>query len=261
LKNKDVDVQVIHKVARRLNERFDEAMKKLEGQWIDRKQNPAAYAQGGSANPAGAASEAEVDEEDLREVLDQMRDATAAEDLSEEPSPAPGRSRKPVDPVQIELPRGILDRETIIFFIDREIARLVRYKTKFAALIIGINILRARRKTKDPISQNAVMNQVLSRLTRIFRDTDIPGMLDDNKIMVVLPMVSRLEARKAMSRILKEVHEHPYELDGMPLRVRLAGITTEFDFDVTPTRKEFVSRIEADMNDMLLRLKNIQSIT
>ena len=258
LQNKDVDTQVIHKVARRLNERFDEAMKKLEGQVIERRTNPS-----GAANPAGAGKEAVDDEQDLREVIDQMRDGTEGQDLEGEPSQqdAPGRSKKPVDPVQIELPRGILDRQHVLFFIDKEIARLVRHKTKFAALIMGINILRARRKTKDPISRNAVMNMVLARLARIFRDTDIPGMLDDNKIMVVLPMVARLEARKAQSRILKAVHEHPYELDGIPLRVKLAGITTEFDLDVTPTRREFIARVEADMTDMLLRLQNIQSIT
>jgi GGDEF domain-containing protein len=258
LQNKDVDTNVIHQVARRLNERFDEAMKNLEGQVIERRNNPS-----GASNPTAAAREAVDDEQELREAIDQMRtpqDGQAAGEAAEMP-PEPGRSRKPIDPVAIQLPRGILDRETIIFFIDREIARVLAYKTKFAAMLLGINILRARRKTKDPISRNAVMNMVLERLTNIFRGTDIPGMLDDNKIMVVLPMVARLEARKAMSRIMKEVHEHPYELNGVPLRVKLAGITTEFDLDVTPTRKEFIARVEADMSDMLLRLQNIQSIT
>ena len=259
LKNKDVDTNVIHQVARRLNERFDEAMKKLEGQVIERRQNP-----------SGTTQKAVDDEQDLREVLDQMRDTTGEQSLEGEPShPAeddlsaapPGRRKKEVDPVEIIIPRGILDRNHLLFFIDREIARLVRHKTKFAIVVLAINILRARRKIKGTLSRNAVMNMVLERLVPIFRDTDIPGMLDNNKIMVVLPMVPRLEARKAMSRILKEVHEEPYELDGVPLRVKLAGITTEFDLDVTPTRREFVARVEADINDMLLRLQNIQSIT
>ena len=258
LKNKDVDVNVIHQVARRLNERFDDAMKKLEGQVIERRNNP-----------SGATKEAVDDEQDLQEVLDQMRDTTGEQSLqadpsqpaADDPSPAPGRRKKEVDPVAIIIPRGILDRNHLLFFVDREIARLVRYKTKFAIVVLAINILRARRKIKGTLSRNAVMNMVLERLVPIFRDTDIPGMLDDNKIMIVLPMVPRLEARKAMSRILKAVHEHPYELDGIPLRVKLAGITTEFDLDTTPTRMEFIARVEADINDMLLRLQNIQSIT
>ena len=54
LKNKDVDVQVIHQVARRLNERFDEAMKRLEGQWVERKQAPAATAQSRLAHGPGS---------------------------------------------------------------------------------------------------------------------------------------------------------------------------------------------------------------
>ena len=148
-----------------------------------------------------------------------------------------------------------------MFFLDKEIARYTRYKTKFAVVVLAINILRARRKMKGTLSRNAVMNMVLERLTSIFRDTDIPGMLDDGKIMVVLPMVNGLEARKAQSRILKAIHEEPYELDGIPLRVKLAGITAVFDIDVTPTRKDFVARVDSEITDMLMRLQNIQSIT
>ncbi len=264
LQNKDVDSNVIHQVARRLNQRFDDAMKKLEGQVIERRNNPS-----GAANPSAAGREAVDDEQELREAIDQMRDATGEQSLEADSSQAaaedlpaaPGRKKKELDPVQIIIPDGVLDRKTTLFFLDKEIARYTRYKTKFAVVVLAINILRARRKMKGTLSRNAVMNMVLERLTSIFRDTDIPGMLDDGKIMVVLPMVNGLEARKAQSRILKAIHEEPYELDGIPLRVKLAGITAVFDIDVTPTRKDFVARVDSDITDMLMRLQNIQSIT
>ena len=275
LQNKDVDSQVIHNVARRLNDRFDEAMKRLEGQVIERRQNPSAFAQGASPSTAAPPAEAADEEQDLREVIDKMRDSgqdqsmeTEADELQEEDDdlsadahPVPGRSTKVADPVQIQIPNGILDRKHTLFFIDKEIARYIRYKTKFAVVVFAIHMLRARKKTKAPLSRNAVMNMVLERLARIFRDTDIPGMLNDDKILVVLPMVSGLDARKAQSRILKAVHEQPYELDGIPLRVKLAGITSVFDIDVTPTRRDFIARIDSDITDMLMRLQNIQSIT
>jgi GGDEF domain-containing protein len=259
LKNKDVDAQVIHSVARRLNERFDEAMKRLEGQVIERRQNPT-----GAANPAAAAQEAVDDEQDLREMLDQMREAPegqAAEVLAADQPAAPGRKKKEFDPVAIELPPEIVDRKSILFFIDKEVARALRYNTKFAVIMLAIQQLRARRKIKGPLSRNAVMNMVLKRLTHVFRDTDIPGMLDDNRLMIVVPMLSGLDARKAQSRILKNIHEEPYELDGIPLRVKLAGITTAFDPDVTPSRRELVARAESEITDMLMRLQHIQSIT
>jgi GGDEF domain-containing protein len=265
LKNKDVDAQVIHRVARRLNERFDEAMKRLEGQVIERRQNPT-----GAANPAAPVQEAIDDEQDLRAVIDSMRDGqspdagrpqAAPADIPAEQPPATGRKKKEVDPVAIELPREIVDRNSILFFTDKEVARALRYNTKFAVIMLAIQQLRARRKIQGTLSRNAVMNMVLKRIVHIFRDTDIPGMLDDNRLMIILPMITGLDARKAQSRILKKIHEEPYEIDDIPLRVRLAGITTVFDPDVTPTRRELVARAESEITDMLMRLQNIQSIT
>ncbi len=265
LKNKDVDAQVIHRVARRLNERFDEAMKRLEGQVIERRQNPT-----GAANPAAPVQEAIDEEQDLRAVIDSMRDGQSPDagrpqeapaDIPAEQPPATGRKKKEVDPVAIELPREIVDRNSILFFTDKEVARALRYNTKFAVIMLAIQQLRARRKIQGTLSRNAVMNMVLKRIVNIFRDTDIPGMLDDNRLMIILPMITGLDARKAQSRILKKIHEEPYEIDGIPLRVRLAGITTVFDPDITPTRRELVARAESEITDMLMRLQNIQSIT
>jgi hypothetical protein len=40
----------------------------------------------------------------------------------------------------------------------------------------------------------------------------------------------------------------------------MAGSVTTFDKDRTPTLNEFVKRAESDIFDMVVRLRNIQSI-
>jgi hypothetical protein len=40
----------------------------------------------------------------------------------------------------------------------------------------------------------------------------------------------------------------------------MAGSVTTFDKDMTPTLKDFVKRAESDIFDMVLRLRNVQSL-
>ena len=274
LKNKDVDVNVIHQVARRLNQRFDQAMQNLEGQWSERQQASGSPGRSEATAAGGGAEEAVDDEQDLRSVIDKMREPTEGQPPQADPSQpaakkaaagspsAAGRPKKDDDPVDIELPVGILNREDILVIIDKEIARAIRYDTTFALSILSIQQIRPEKKVKaDTISRNAVMNIVLPRLIRLFDAADIPGMLEDNQVVAIQPMISGLEARKSMSRIMKGIHDEPFELNGISLKVKMAGTITPFDPDVTPSRKELLERVESDIADTKMRLQNIQSIT
>ena len=104
------------------------------------------------------------------------------------------------------------------------------------------------------------MNLVLGQLASIFRNTDIIGRLDEEKMLVILPMTAEVNSRKAMSRILKQINDRRFEIDGTALTLKLAGSVTAFDQDLTPSLKEFIRRAEDDITDMLRRLQNVHSI-
>ena len=92
------------------------------------------------------------------------------------------------------------------------------------------------------------------------RDTDIIGLLDKKKIMTLLPMSGDDDAKMALRRILKVIHEKEYDLNGIPLVIKFASAVTSFDKDRTPSLKAFIKRTESDILNMVNRLKNIQAL-
>ncbi|MGB8425393.1 MAG: hypothetical protein WCD88_06395 [Desulfobacterales bacterium] len=101
---------------------------------------------------------------------------------------------------------------------------------------------------------------MLDTLMRVSRRTDIIGALDHSRILTLLPMTSPKNARAAMRRILKGIHDADFRIADTPVDIKLAGTVTDFDKDRTPRLDDFVKRAESDILDMVNRLRNIQSI-
>ena len=263
LKTKDIDMDVIHSVAERLNERMDECLTTLKEQWKIRQ---TAYAGEGKKSTAG-----------VNPGTPQLQGQKAAGPLADEtaspPTPAPDGSgpdmREPAEEdqpgedkiPQLELPKGILNRDSFLFILEKEIARAMRYETPFSVIMLSIlRITPSKPIPKESIKKGDIIQKVLPVLYSNLRATDIVGMLDRTKIIVLLPMTIHKKARVAMGRVLKEVHEIEYSVDDTPVAVKLAGTITAFDPDVTPSLGDFITRAETDIFDMMNRLRNVQSI-
>jgi len=159
------------------------------------------------------------------------------------------------------LPKGVLNRNNILFFIDKEISRAVRYGTPFSVMLLSILKVTPKKPVpKGSILQSDVMNAVLAELAEVVRETDMVGLLNKKKILSLLPMTEKTDSKMAMSRIMKILQAEPFIINDYPLTVKFVGVVTAYDYDRAQTLKTFIKASENELFDMINRLKNIQDI-
>ncbi|MBW2564798.1 MAG: hypothetical protein JRE29_12340, partial [Deltaproteobacteria bacterium] len=158
-------------------------------------------------------------------------------------------------------PKGVFNRKTTLYFIEKEISRAVRYSTPFSAMLLSIlKVTPEKSVPKGSITHGDVMNAVLAELAEVVRDTDMVGLLDKKKILALLPMTKKTDSKMAMSRIMKILQAKSFIINDYPLAVKFVGVVSDYDHDRAQTLKSFIKASENELYDMINRLKNIQDI-
>jgi GGDEF domain-containing protein len=282
LKNKDIDTAVVRQVAQRLNDRLEACIDNLESRFEAVQQGAASGGDGEGLNSVLEIFEKDADEEeDLKDLLEKIRTSVDDEGLDENDfeqvhqaasqvmTPSQKRASQveestPISSVKaakVILPKGVLKRNSFVYILEKEMARSRRYDTPFALVLIGIHKIKPDiHVDPETIPSSGVIGLILEKLTPHIRESDIFGMLDDEKIVVILPMAKKENSRKAMGRLLKIIHEEKYIYNEIPLTVRLAGAVVPYDSDMITSVNGYLDRIESDLNDMLTRLKSVQSL-
>ena len=270
LKIKDMDASVMDSVAERLNARMDKFLEKLEVN-LSRRQSSFGTWDHETTSLIKLFEEQVGDTEQLknllRKVKDTFRDKQTGEirfdaikfDLDDMKSE--GAAVKDVADKLSALPKGVHSRKSILYFIEKEIFRAVRYQTPFT--VASFSILKAIPQKKFPagsVSRDDVTYKAIESLAGIIRDTDILGMLDQKKIISLLPMTDEEDSRLALRRLLKHLHGNLVKVNDVPFEVKFAGTISNFDKNITPSLKEFIRKIEHDIFDMVQRIKNIQTL-
>ncbi|MEE4353395.1 MAG: hypothetical protein V2J25_11055 [Desulfatiglans sp.] len=161
---------------------------------------------------------------------------------------------------QKKLPPGLVRSQDLMFFLEKEIIRAKRYKTPFSAL--AFSLVRAKSKTRgvsDHVPQQVVMDEVLYKLTDIFRNADLVGQLGKNKMVAFLPMTSPSDTVLALRRAMKHLNLRPVEADGILFDVKIAGVSVDFDEKNTPDPKVFIRTLFTKLIEMAARVKHIHS--
>jgi len=96
----------------------------------------------------------------------------------------------------------------------------------------------------------------LSRLVKIVRDTDLVGMLDENKICVLLSMTPEQGSKLAIRRVLKTFHSEPFVINDIPLMIKLAAVSVSFHQERRANLKAFLKAINTEMNTLIKPIKN-----
>jgi hypothetical protein len=73
-------------------------------------------------------------------------------------------------------------------------------------------------------------------------------------------MTKKENAKIAMRRILRSLHDGPITVNGLDLKVQFAGTVTSFDENQTPDLESFLKVVENDHNEIIIRLKNIREL-
>ena len=159
------------------------------------------------------------------------------------------------------LPKTVLNAQNTMYVLEKEILRALRYGTTFS--IMGFSIVRALPQTKKEavkITQEDLENALLNRLATTVRDTDTVGFLGKNKVIAMMPMTHEADAKRALQRNLRLLHKEDFLINDVPVKMRVAGVTHDFDENITPTTKDFINQFATELFDMVIRLRNVQEL-
>jgi len=270
LKLKNLDSSVMDSVAERLNTRMDNFLEKLEVNFNKRQASFGTWDH--ETTSLIKLFEDEVGDTDqlknlLLKVRDTFRDAKTGEihydaikfDLDDVKNDA--EVTKEVTGRLSALPKGVHNRKSILYFIEKEIFRATRYQTPFS--VATFSILKAIPQKKfaaGSIARDDVTYHILENVSHLVRDTDIVGLLDQKKIICLLPMTDEEDSRLALRRFLKSMHGNLIKINDIPFEVKFAGTVTSFNKSITPALKDFIRKAEHDIYDMVQRIKNLQTM-
>jgi GGDEF domain-containing protein len=200
--------------------------------------------------------EAQQREEQEKEA--QQREEQQKEELKKKAQEKDEKEKKKEKP---GLPKGVLNRKSTLYFIEKEISRAVRYGTPFSVMLLSIlKVTPEKPVPKGSVTRDDVMNAVLAELAKAVRDTDTVGLLDKKKILALLPMTEKTDSKLAMSRIMKILQAKPFIINDYPLAVKLVGVVSVYNHDRAQTLKSYIKASENELYDMINRLKNVQEL-
>jgi GGDEF domain-containing protein len=267
LRNRAIGEDLLAGVEARLKERLDDMLGKIKAEWSQRQ---AATAAGGGAVPVsllGVLEGAPEGGEDFARIVEEIRYSLRRRGVDEGNVQefyrelAKGKLAWQKQYEKKDLPRGVLNRTSILYFIDKEVHRAQRYGTPFSALTFAIVRVVPRKKVvKGAIDPKTVNQSVLRRLAWVVREPDMVGQLDKGRFVAVLPMTMADDAQIARKRILGELHKHVYVVNDVPLKVKLAAVATAFHHDDMASMKDFLGRAERELYSLLVRLRNIREL-
>jgi hypothetical protein len=258
---------VLDGLEERLNKRMDAIFDKLRDDWIQSKSMTPEENRSKNLSVLQILEQSVGENEELGEILTIVRSKVQSEEIDENDFKEiyseinKQKQIKRAQEAKKKMPPGVLKSEAIMFVIKKEISRASRYDLPFSAL--SFSVVKAKPKTGDPadaITQQAVMDAILHRLAAILREADIIGQLGKNKMVGLLPMTIQSDAKLALRRTMRLLHGDPIEVDGIPLAVKIAGVSTTFDPERMTDESAFMQAMSNELTEMVVRVKNIQEL-
>jgi GGDEF domain-containing protein len=267
---KDMNVvkdDVLEGLEERLNKRMDTVFDKLRDDWIQSKSMTPEQNRAKNLSVLQILEQSVGENEELGEILTIVRSKVKSEEIDENDFKEiyseinKQKQIKREQEAKKKMPPGVLKSQAIMFVIKKEISRASRYDLPFSAL--SFSVVKAKPKTgdrADAITQQAVMDAILRRLADILREADIIGQLGKNKMVGLLPMTTQDDAKLALRRTMRLLYGDPIEVDGIPLTVKIAGVSTTFDAERMTDGKAFIQAMLNELTEMVVRVKNIQEL-
>lgn len=265
LKKADVKSDLLERLEERFNKRMDEILERVKLDWL-RSQSPPQERAVHKETSVLRLLEQSVDEgEELAEILETIRAKVQAEEMDEndfgqiyaeisrqQASRAEEKKRK--------LPRGVLDEHGLKLILEKEIARAKRYGIPFSTLSFSlVRVAPASAGASRKISLQHLLTAIFEMISTITREPDIVGELCRNKFVVLLPMTGTGNAQSALTRCLRLLHGTQLDVDGTSLKVRVAGVVTNYDLITTPNVEAFMEKLTNQLAQMERRIRNLQT--
>jgi GGDEF domain-containing protein len=269
LKKMDIKDDVIMRLEEKLNSRMDDLFETIKEKWSHAPTTQPEKKEAESEQSVLQILEHSVsDNEELTNILRMVRYEVQSKGLDEndfknilEEITEQKENRQKRKAKKWSMSES-LDADGLMFFLDKEISRSLRYDLPFATL--SFSIVSAKPKSKPPegdITHEVILAAVLQRFTSELRSADMAALPGKNKLVAVLPMTTPDEAKLALRRHLRLINKEPFDINGILVTVQVAGVVTNFDTKRTPNTDAFLTSLSNELSEMVNRIKNIHGLT
>jgi hypothetical protein len=267
LDKKGIDDEVLKDVQEKLMARMEACFNKLKKEWESQQAANMPAAEIGQTTIFKILEESVETGDELHGILTRVRNEVQEGEIDENDIHQIFKEirrihkKKKTKNNRKTLPSGILTYRNTLLFIEKEICRSNRYETPFSVITFSILKIEPEQPIpKGKISGQKINQVVMGELIKSLRDADLIGILTKKILMGLLPMTEKENARIALRRILRCLHEAPIRVDGFDLRVQFAGAVTTFNGNKTPDLDTFLKVVESDHNELVIRLKNVHEL-
>jgi len=252
LKSQNVDTNTVSAVARNLADQFSETVSMLRGDWFRRNID----------------SSKNLDEETvlsiIEQIADQGRDGDGVAGEIRSILVANGFSAEKIDTIiqkvqqraeaavnhKIEIPEGTYNAATMVFFLNLEIKRNLRYNSPFSTILISyekaVDLRTFTIIGLTPDIHIQLTNQSLNLLKSMKRDLDVAGIYTVNNMsipFIVLPMTDIIGALFVKKRIEKDFPCHEFLVNGITVHVEPVVTATDYNKKLTPDKNSYLKAL------------------
>lgn len=161
------------------------------------------------------------------------RNITAVKDAQEALAAVNGRLEKLVREDSLT---GLLNRHTLLNYLDKEWSVWLRYGNRFSVMMIDADDFKAINDNHGHLIGDKVLKMLADAMTRSVRNVDLAGRYGGEEFLVVLPQTEAVGAAIAAQNLLQSVRKSSVVLeDGTILKITVSiGITavTREDRDI-----------------------------
>ena len=268
LRKMDVREEVLRRIEERLNSRYDELFDNIKGKW---NRSRAPQADGKDDAPETSVlrilEQSVAENDEFAKILKMVRDEVHAKRIGENDfKTILEEITKQYESWQRSKDKTLtfeetLDSKGLAFFLDKEISRASRYDVPFAVVSFAVVSAKAKRKLlRGSLTQADIVEAVMKRFSSNIRNSDIAAMAGKNRIVGIFPMTTADEAKLAFKRHLRFINSRPFDINGVPVAVQVAGAVANFDAKRTPNSSIFMRILFDDLSVMISRIKNIHGL-
>jgi hypothetical protein len=235
----NLDASLLDNIKRQLSQRIEEGLSDVKSSFIVGQLCESDPSSLDAAQMLNIIQNTTDEDEEVRLILDLVKErldssGRSSEHLQEIYDSIYDTLKEPKKSLA-KLPKGALARNQILFILQGEISRAVRYPYPFSILTLRIG--RARPKKLTPIgaiSQSVIMYAVLERLVKLARAADYVGVFDEERSLLIMPFTDSKGAELAKERILKDLTTEAFQIHGIPMTIDVFPFLHSVDADQKP---------------------------
>lgn len=265
LSEMNVNGEALSRMEARLNEKMEAVLDKMRVEWLQNQASQKVEAAPKMLSVLQTLEHNVGDDEEMVEILQDVRKEVEAGKVEENNF---SQLLKEINRVRkrrkeaIEgrgMPEGVLTSDELMFVLDKEIARAERYGSPLSALALAfVSAKPVGKSTRGVITNKEILETALDKLSSTFRSMDYIAQIGKNKMLVLLPMAPYEEAKKALARVLHQLHSNPLEVNDVQVQLRVAGVAQGLEESQSKTAQVFAKVLAQRLSDMVSRVKSIQ---